>query len=86
MQIKGPGMIADTFPPAFPLKHQQKDMRLALQLGCAPLYCLMTTCTGCTANNLIPAVPGMGHAQSTLSTTLSSLSPHFSSSASLNFP
>lgn len=31
--MKGPGMIAGKFPPAFPLKHQQKDMRLAIQLG-----------------------------------------------------
>jgi len=31
--MKGPGMIAGNFPPAFPLKHQQKDMRLALALG-----------------------------------------------------
>ena len=26
-------MIKGAFPPAFPLKHQQKDMRLALELG-----------------------------------------------------
>ena len=26
-------MIKDKFDPAFPLKHQQKDMRLALALG-----------------------------------------------------
>lgn len=30
---KGPAMIQCKFPPAFPLKHQQKDMRLALALG-----------------------------------------------------
>lgn len=33
--LKGPSMQKRNFPPAFPLKHQQKDMRLALQLGCA---------------------------------------------------
>ena len=33
--IKGPAMLTGSFPPAFPLKHQQKDMRLALELGCA---------------------------------------------------
>jgi glyoxylate/succinic semialdehyde reductase len=33
-RMKGPAMAAGgPFPPAFPLKHQQKDMRLALQLG-----------------------------------------------------
>uniref|UniRef100_A0A6U1E969 6-phosphogluconate dehydrogenase NADP-binding domain-containing protein n=2 Tax=Eukaryota TaxID=2759 RepID=A0A6U1E969_9CHLO len=31
--MKGPGVIAHNYPPAFPLKHQQKDMRLALALG-----------------------------------------------------
>jgi len=31
--LKGPNMIKGTFPQAFPLKHQQKDMRLALALG-----------------------------------------------------
>ncbi|KAL5990706.1 putative oxidoreductase glyr1 [Asimina triloba] len=30
---KGPAMIQSSFPTAFPLKHQQKDMRLALSLG-----------------------------------------------------
>lgn len=32
-RLKGPAMIQRSFPPAFPLKHQQKDMRLALALG-----------------------------------------------------
>ena len=31
--LKGPSMVAGTFAPAFPLKHQQKDMRLALALA-----------------------------------------------------
>ncbi|OVA06283.1 6-phosphogluconate dehydrogenase [Macleaya cordata] len=30
---KGPAMIQNSYAPAFPLKHQQKDMRLALALG-----------------------------------------------------
>lgn len=30
---KGPSMNKNSYPPAFPLKHQQKDMRLALALG-----------------------------------------------------
>ncbi|CAN1127947.1 Glyoxylate/succinic semialdehyde reductase 1 [Linum perenne] len=30
---KGPNMIKSNHSPAFPLKHQQKDMRLALALG-----------------------------------------------------
>ena len=33
-RMKGPGIAAGgPFPPAFPLKHQQKDLRLALALG-----------------------------------------------------
>ncbi|KAG6510374.1 hypothetical protein ZIOFF_028384 [Zingiber officinale] len=32
-KLKGPAMIQSSYPPAFPLKHQQKDMRLALALG-----------------------------------------------------
>jgi 3-hydroxyisobutyrate dehydrogenase-like beta-hydroxyacid dehydrogenase len=32
-QLKGPLMADGVFTPAFPLKHMQKDMRLALQLG-----------------------------------------------------
>ena len=30
---KGPQMLADSFAVAFPLKHMQKDLRLALELG-----------------------------------------------------
>uniref|UniRef100_A0A2P2MIC5 3-hydroxyisobutyrate dehydrogenase-like NAD-binding domain-containing protein n=1 Tax=Rhizophora mucronata TaxID=61149 RepID=A0A2P2MIC5_RHIMU len=30
---KGPNMLKSNHSPAFPLKHQQKDMRLALALG-----------------------------------------------------
>ncbi|RZC68374.1 hypothetical protein C5167_031630 [Papaver somniferum] len=31
--MKGPSMIKAVYPTAFPLKHQQKDMRLALELA-----------------------------------------------------
>lgn len=31
--LKGPAMVEGRYPTAFPLKHQQKDMRLALELG-----------------------------------------------------
>lgn len=31
--MKGPAVQARSYPPAFPLKHQQKDLRLALALG-----------------------------------------------------
>lgn len=32
-RMKGPQMAENNFAPAFPLKHMQKDMRLALQMG-----------------------------------------------------
>lgn len=32
-KMKGPAMLKEIYAPAFPLKHQQKDMRLALALG-----------------------------------------------------
>jgi glyoxylate/succinic semialdehyde reductase len=32
-KLKGPTMLQGSYSPAFPLKHQQKDMRLALALG-----------------------------------------------------
>lgn len=31
--LKGPALQARSYPTAFPLKHQQKDLRLALALG-----------------------------------------------------
>mmetsp|Transcript_21782 Transcript_21782/g.37153 ORF Transcript_21782/g.37153 Transcript_21782/m.37153 type:complete len:297 (-) Transcript_21782:612-1502(-) len=31
--MKGPSFKTASYPPAFPLKHQQKDMRLAIELG-----------------------------------------------------
>ncbi|KAJ0698156.1 putative 6-phosphogluconate dehydrogenase-like domain superfamily [Helianthus annuus] len=31
--LKGPAMVQSKYPTAFPLKHQQKDMRLALGLA-----------------------------------------------------
>jgi len=33
--LKGPGLQQRSYPPAFKLLSQQKDMRLALALGCA---------------------------------------------------
>jgi len=35
-KMKGPALVkGGPYPPAFPLKHQQKDLRLALELGAA---------------------------------------------------
>eukprot|EP01034_Spumella_vulgaris_P026195 gene26194-32732_t len=40
---KGPNMIADNFAPHFPLKHQQKDLKLALDLAAQKGVTLPTT-------------------------------------------
>ncbi len=47
-QLKGPLMAEGKFDPAFPLKHMQKDMRLALELGDKHEQPLFTTAA---ANN-----------------------------------
>ena len=39
---KGPLMLAGQFEPAFPLKHMEKDMRLALELGASLVQSLET--------------------------------------------
>ncbi len=48
-RLKGHQMINNCFQTAFPLKHMQKDMRLALQLGDT---CGQPLCTAEAANNL----------------------------------
>lgn len=48
-RMKGPQMAQNNFSTAFPLKHMQKDMRLALQLGDEYGQTLFTACA---ANNL----------------------------------
>ena len=44
-KLKGAQMVQGSFAPAFPLKHMQKDLRLALALGDSlgqPLFCAAT--------------------------------------------
>ena len=44
-RLKGGGIMADSYTTAFPLKHMQKDLRLALELGdevVQPLPCTAT--------------------------------------------
>lgn len=66
-RLKGPQMAAGSFSTAFPLKHMQKDMRLALQLGdeCGqPLF------TATSANNLYIKARAEGEAESDFSAVL----------------
>jgi 2-hydroxy-3-oxopropionate reductase len=44
-RLKGAGILADSYATAFPLKHMQKDLRLAIDLGdrlTQPLPCTAT--------------------------------------------
>lgn len=56
-RLKGPQIVQGTFPPAFPLKHMQKDLRLALNLGNQLGQALHTTAS---ANELFKTALGMG--------------------------
>ncbi len=56
-QLKGPPMTEGNFTPAFPLKHMQKDMRLALLLGDA---CSQPLHTSSAANNAYIAARKIG--------------------------
>ena len=69
-RIKGPQMIQEKFSTSFPLKHMQKDMRLALQLGDQvgqPLF------TAGAANNWYIKSRGAGGADEDFSAVLKSI-------------
>ncbi|MEM1007953.1 MAG: NAD(P)-dependent oxidoreductase, partial [Myxococcota bacterium] len=48
-RFKGPNILNGAFSPAFPLKHMQKDMQLALELGNAHHHPLPTISSANTA-------------------------------------
>ncbi|MEW5317059.1 MAG: hypothetical protein WDW38_008390 [Sanguina aurantia] len=56
--LKGPAIVAQTYAPAFPLKHQQKDMRLALALGADLGQALPVAAA---ANEIYKEAVAMGH-------------------------
>jgi glyoxylate/succinic semialdehyde reductase len=56
-KLKGPQIVQRSFPTAFPLKHAQKDLRLALNLGNQLGQALHTTAS---ANELYKTALGMG--------------------------
>jgi 3-hydroxyisobutyrate dehydrogenase-like beta-hydroxyacid dehydrogenase len=69
-RLKGPQMAQNNFPTAFPLKHMQKDMRLALQLGDEygqPLF------TAGAANNLYIKTREAGGADEDFSAVLKAI-------------
>ena len=58
-KMKGPLLAkGGPYPPAFPLKHQQKDLRLALELGAA---CAVPLPVAAAANEMFVRAVGEGH-------------------------
>lgn len=57
-RLKGPQMLQHSYPTAFPLKHMQKDLRLALQLGD---QCEQPLFTAAATNNAFIRALQMGH-------------------------
>jgi len=68
--LKGPNMTQDKFPTAFPLKHQQKDMRLALSLGDEKAQELPVAAA---ANELYKRARSEGHGDEDFSAVLKAL-------------
>ena len=69
-RIKGPQMVQGNFTTSFPLKHMQKDMRLALRMGDEygqPLF------SAATANNLYIKTRTAGGADEDFSAVLKTL-------------
>lgn len=65
-----PNMIQRNFPPAFPLKHAQKDMRLALELGdqlAQPLP------VAAAANEVMKAARASGHQDDDFSSVMAAI-------------
>lgn len=62
--LKGPAIVARTYAPAFPLKHQQKDMRLAIALGDCVAQKLPVAAA---ANELFKEARALGHGDSDFS-------------------
>jgi len=69
-RLKGPQMAQNNFQTAFPLKHMQKDMRLALQLGDE---CGQSLFTAGAANNLYIKTRERGGADDDFSAVLKSI-------------
>ena len=63
-KMKGAAIVKRSFPTAFPLKHMQKDLRLALQLGGQLGLPMHTTAS---ANELFKGALGIGEGDSDFS-------------------
>ena len=69
--LKGPTMAKRQFPPAFPLKHQQKDMRLVIAEADAVAQPLAVMAA---ANDLYVRARGQGHGDEDFSAVLAAVS------------
>jgi glyoxylate/succinic semialdehyde reductase len=68
--LKGPAMVEANYPTAFPLKHQQKDLRLALLLADQAAQKMPTTAA---ANQLYVEAIHDGHADADFSAVLAAV-------------
>ncbi|KAK4780330.1 hypothetical protein SAY87_016436 [Trapa incisa] len=69
-KLKGPSMVQSHYPTAFPLKHQQKDMRLAL--GLAESVC-QSTPIAAAANELYKVAKSYGLSDEDFSAVIEAL-------------
>ncbi|KAF5177373.1 Glyoxylate/succinic semialdehyde reductase 2 protein [Thalictrum thalictroides] len=72
--MKGPSMVQATYPTAFPLKHQQKDMRLALGLAESVSQ---PTPIAAAANELYKVAKSHGLSDQDFSAVMEALKPRF---------
>ncbi|WVZ69976.1 hypothetical protein U9M48_018687 [Paspalum notatum var. saurae] len=68
--LKGPSMVKAAYPTAFPLKHQQKDLRLALDLAESVSQSIPTVAA---ANELYKAAISLGLADHDFSAVIEAL-------------
>ncbi|CAM6095592.1 unnamed protein product [Calypogeia fissa] len=68
--LKGPSMVKGAYPPAFPLKHQQKDLRLVLEM--AEEVSLSIPVAAC-ANQLYERAKSQGHGDEDFSAVIEAL-------------
>ncbi|KAK8452979.1 hypothetical protein SEVIR_5G209300v4 [Setaria viridis] len=75
--LKGPSMVKAAYPTAFPLKHQQKDLRLALALAESVAQPIPTVAA---ANELYKAAKSLGFADHDFSAVIEALKAKVQSS------
>lgn len=77
--LKGPSMVKAAYPPAFPLKHQQKDLRLALALAESVSQSIPTVAA---ANELYKAAKSLGLSDHDFSAVIEALKAKVQSQSS----